>query len=44
MNAGQSGTGQSFAMRNCDAFFAFTSGAPRAAAGTSQGVNEAKGL
>ena len=42
MNAGQSGTGQAFAMRNCDAFFTSTSGARLAAAGTSQAVDEAK--
>jgi alkanesulfonate monooxygenase SsuD/methylene tetrahydromethanopterin reductase-like flavin-dependent oxidoreductase (luciferase family) len=37
MNAGQSGTGQAFAMRNCDAFFTSTSGARLAAAGTAGG-------
>jgi alkanesulfonate monooxygenase SsuD/methylene tetrahydromethanopterin reductase-like flavin-dependent oxidoreductase (luciferase family) len=42
MNAGQSGTGQAFAMRNCDAFFTSTSGARLAAAGTTQAVDEAK--
>jgi alkanesulfonate monooxygenase SsuD/methylene tetrahydromethanopterin reductase-like flavin-dependent oxidoreductase (luciferase family) len=42
MNAGSSGTGQAFAMRNCDAFFTSTSGARLAAAGTSQAVDEAK--
>ena len=40
MNAGQSGTGQAFAMRNCDAFFTSTSGARLAVAGTSQAVDE----
>jgi alkanesulfonate monooxygenase SsuD/methylene tetrahydromethanopterin reductase-like flavin-dependent oxidoreductase (luciferase family) len=42
MNAGQSGAGQAFAMRNCDAFFTSTSGVRLAAAGTSQAVDEAK--
>lgn len=42
MNAGQSGTGQAFAMRNCDAFFTSTSGARLAAAGTTQAVDETK--
>jgi FMNH2-dependent dimethyl sulfone monooxygenase len=42
MNAGQSGTGQAFAMRNCDAFFTSTSGARLAAAGTSQAMDQAK--
>jgi alkanesulfonate monooxygenase SsuD/methylene tetrahydromethanopterin reductase-like flavin-dependent oxidoreductase (luciferase family) len=42
MNAGQSGAGQAFAMRNCDAFFTSTSGARLAAAGTSEAVDEAK--
>jgi alkanesulfonate monooxygenase SsuD/methylene tetrahydromethanopterin reductase-like flavin-dependent oxidoreductase (luciferase family) len=44
MNAGQSGTGQAFAMRNCDAFFTSTSAARLAAAGTSEAVDEAKVL
>jgi alkanesulfonate monooxygenase SsuD/methylene tetrahydromethanopterin reductase-like flavin-dependent oxidoreductase (luciferase family) len=42
MNAGQSGSGQAFAMRNCDAFFTSTSGARLVAAGTSEAVDEAK--
>src|ERR1700742_3024140 len=42
MNAGQSASGQAFAMRNCDAFFTSTSGARLAAAGTSGAVGEAK--
>jgi alkanesulfonate monooxygenase SsuD/methylene tetrahydromethanopterin reductase-like flavin-dependent oxidoreductase (luciferase family) len=42
MNAGQSGTGQAFAMRNCDAFFTSTSGARLAVAGTSQAMDQAK--
>jgi FMNH2-dependent dimethyl sulfone monooxygenase len=42
MNAGQSGTGQAFAMRNCDAFFTSTSGARLAVAGTSQVMDQAK--
>src|SRR5664279_4666160 len=41
MNAGQSGTGQAFAMRNCDAFFTSTSGARLAAAGTAKAMDEA---
>jgi alkanesulfonate monooxygenase SsuD/methylene tetrahydromethanopterin reductase-like flavin-dependent oxidoreductase (luciferase family) len=44
MNAGSSGAGQTFAMRNCDAFFTSTSQARLAAAGTSQAVDEAKVL
>jgi len=42
MNAGQSGTGQAFAMRNCDAFFTSTSGARLAVAGTSQAMDQDK--
>lgn len=42
MNAGQSGTGQAFAMRNCDAFFTSTSGARLAVAGTSQAMDQNK--
>jgi alkanesulfonate monooxygenase SsuD/methylene tetrahydromethanopterin reductase-like flavin-dependent oxidoreductase (luciferase family) len=42
MNAGSSGTGQAFAMRNCDAFFTSTSVTRLAAAGTAQAVDEAK--
>jgi dimethylsulfone monooxygenase len=40
MNAGSSGAGQAFAMRNCDAFFTSTGGARLAAAGTSQAADE----
>jgi dimethylsulfone monooxygenase len=40
MNAGSSGAGQAFAMRNCDAFFTSTGGARLAVAGTSQAVDE----
>jgi dimethylsulfone monooxygenase len=42
MNAGQSGAGQAFAMRNCDAFFTSTSRPRLAAAGTTQAVSEAE--
>jgi len=42
MNAGQSGTGQAFAMRNCDAFFTSTSVARLAAAGTGQAMDQEK--
>jgi alkanesulfonate monooxygenase SsuD/methylene tetrahydromethanopterin reductase-like flavin-dependent oxidoreductase (luciferase family) len=42
MNAGQSGTGQAFAMRNCDAFFTSTGGVRLAAAGTTPAEDEAK--
>src|SRR5690606_29788407 len=42
MNAGQSGTGQAFAMRNCDAFFTSTSNARLAAAGTAQTMDQEK--
>ena len=42
MNAGQSETGQAFAMRNCDAFFTSTSKARMVAAGTMEAVDEAQ--
>ena len=42
MNAGHSGAGQAFAMRNCDAFFTSTGDARLAAAGTAQQVSEEK--
>jgi alkanesulfonate monooxygenase SsuD/methylene tetrahydromethanopterin reductase-like flavin-dependent oxidoreductase (luciferase family) len=42
MNAGQSGAGQAFAMRNCDAFFTSTSGARLKAAGSDKAVDEDK--
>jgi alkanesulfonate monooxygenase SsuD/methylene tetrahydromethanopterin reductase-like flavin-dependent oxidoreductase (luciferase family) len=42
MNAGSSGTGQAFAMRNCDAFFTSTSVTRLAAAGTVQAMDDAK--
>ena len=40
INAGSSGAGQAFAMRNCDAFFTSTGRARLEAAGTSQAVDE----
>jgi alkanesulfonate monooxygenase SsuD/methylene tetrahydromethanopterin reductase-like flavin-dependent oxidoreductase (luciferase family) len=40
MNAGQSGTGQAFAMRNCDAFFTSTSGYRLAVAGTAKAMDQ----
>jgi FMNH2-dependent dimethyl sulfone monooxygenase len=40
MNAGHSGAGQAFAMRNCDAFFTSTGDARLAAAGIAQQVSE----
>ena len=42
MNAGHSGAGQDFAMRNCDAFFTSTGDVRLAAAGTAQQVSEEK--
>ena len=42
MNAGSSGAGQAFAMRNCDAFFTSTGAARLAVAGTAEAVDEAK--
>ena len=41
MNAGHSGAGQAFAMRNCDAFFTSTGDTRLAAAGTNKQVSEA---
>ena len=41
MNAGSSGAGQDFAMRNCDAFFTSTGATRLAAAGTSAESNDA---
>jgi alkanesulfonate monooxygenase SsuD/methylene tetrahydromethanopterin reductase-like flavin-dependent oxidoreductase (luciferase family) len=40
MNAGHSGAGQAFAMRNCDAFFTSTGRQRMVAAGTEQAANE----
>jgi dimethylsulfone monooxygenase len=40
MNAGSSGTGQAFAMRNCDAFFTSTGAMRLTAAGTAQEPND----
>jgi alkanesulfonate monooxygenase SsuD/methylene tetrahydromethanopterin reductase-like flavin-dependent oxidoreductase (luciferase family) len=42
MNAGSSGAGQSFAMRNCDAFFTSTGNARLAVAGTADAVIDSK--
>jgi alkanesulfonate monooxygenase SsuD/methylene tetrahydromethanopterin reductase-like flavin-dependent oxidoreductase (luciferase family) len=42
MNAGQSPSGQAFAMRNCDAFFTSTSKARLDAAGTAEAEDDAK--
>jgi alkanesulfonate monooxygenase SsuD/methylene tetrahydromethanopterin reductase-like flavin-dependent oxidoreductase (luciferase family) len=42
MNAGQSASGQAFAMRNCDAFFTSTSKARLQVAGTAEAEDEAK--
>jgi FMNH2-dependent dimethyl sulfone monooxygenase len=42
MNAGHSGAGRDFAMRNCDAFFTSTGDVRLAAAGTAQQVPEEK--
>jgi alkanesulfonate monooxygenase SsuD/methylene tetrahydromethanopterin reductase-like flavin-dependent oxidoreductase (luciferase family) len=41
MNAGSSGTGQAFAMRNCDAFFTSTGATRLATAGTATATSEA---
>ena len=43
MNAGSSGTGQDFALRNCDAFFTTTGAARISLAGAAQRVEEVKG-
>jgi alkanesulfonate monooxygenase SsuD/methylene tetrahydromethanopterin reductase-like flavin-dependent oxidoreductase (luciferase family) len=42
MNAGSSGTGQAFALRNCDAFFTATSASRSSLEGTSKKVEEVK--
>src|SRR5204862_7948114 len=41
MNAGSSGPGQAFAMRNCDAFFTSTGASRLAAEGTTKHANNA---
>jgi dimethylsulfone monooxygenase len=43
MNAGSSGVGQEFALRNCDAFFTTTGAARISLAGAAQRVDEVKG-
>src|SRR5271169_1927580 len=42
MNAGSSGAGQAFALRNCDAFFVATAGSRRSLAGSATKVAEVK--
>src|SRR5262252_8868686 len=42
MNAGSSGTGQGFALRNCDAFFTATSASRKSLEGTAARVAEVK--
>ena len=42
MNAGSSPTGQSFALRNCDAFFTATAGSRTSLEGNARRVNEIK--
>jgi FMNH2-dependent dimethyl sulfone monooxygenase len=42
MNAGSSGAGQAFALRNCDAFFVATAGSRTSLAGNAVKVNETK--
>jgi alkanesulfonate monooxygenase SsuD/methylene tetrahydromethanopterin reductase-like flavin-dependent oxidoreductase (luciferase family) len=42
MNAGASGTGQAFALRNCDAFFTATATSRTSVAGTAQKVDDVK--
>jgi dimethylsulfone monooxygenase len=42
MNAGSSGTGQAFAMRNCDAFFTATNASRKSIEGTAKKVKEVK--
>ena len=42
MNAGHSGAGRDFAMRNCDAFFTSTGDVRLAAAGTAQQISDEK--
>jgi alkanesulfonate monooxygenase SsuD/methylene tetrahydromethanopterin reductase-like flavin-dependent oxidoreductase (luciferase family) len=43
MNAGSSGAGQAFALRNCDAFFVATSGSRTSLAANATKVAEVKG-
>ena len=42
MNAGSSGVGQAFALRNCDAFFVATAGSRKSLAGNATKVSEIK--
>jgi dimethylsulfone monooxygenase len=42
MNAGSSGTGQAFALRNCDAFFTATNASRKSLQGTAKKVDEVK--
>jgi alkanesulfonate monooxygenase SsuD/methylene tetrahydromethanopterin reductase-like flavin-dependent oxidoreductase (luciferase family) len=42
MNAGSSGVGQAFALRNCDAFFVATAGSRKSLHGSATKVNEVK--
>jgi len=42
MNAGSSGTGQAFALRNCDAFFTATNASRKSIEGTAKKVAEVK--
>jgi dimethylsulfone monooxygenase len=42
MNAGSSGTGQAFALRNCDAFFTATNASRKSIEGTARKVAEVK--
>jgi alkanesulfonate monooxygenase SsuD/methylene tetrahydromethanopterin reductase-like flavin-dependent oxidoreductase (luciferase family) len=44
MNAGSSGTGQTFALRNCDAFFTATNASRMSIEGTAKKVAEVKAL
>jgi dimethylsulfone monooxygenase len=44
MNAGSSGTGQAFALRNCDAFFTATNASRKSLQGTAKKVEEVKQL
>ena len=44
MNAGSSGTGQAFALRNCDAFFTATNASRKSIEGTAKKVAEVKAL
>jgi alkanesulfonate monooxygenase SsuD/methylene tetrahydromethanopterin reductase-like flavin-dependent oxidoreductase (luciferase family) len=43
MNAGSSGAGQAFALRNCDAFFTATNASRKSIEGTAKKVEEVKG-